>query len=485
MDPYAAEALKSFDRERYDTLKGWTKRPGSVSALYESLAAFGTKDVQFGELDDKLQECFNSAFYIARKAFQLGTKCHKNPKTAVIQALDQPTSAGINFIGKKNENLEEIYDYGCYLQHQAKRFGYKTQCPVSLATTRGGLVDLSIKQPKTRLAWVIPAEVLFCEGAFGQSLTDAYCQDHTTAYFGGKNLMLRLKNRLNTSFPGIFVGLDWSGFDASVPSFIIRMAFDILWSNVNFDVSRRGKIYSKKRKQKFAKLREFIVYNFINTAVKMPDGRVFRKNHGVPSGSWFTSIIDSICNYIVIQALTQYVDMPISRLMTMGDDSDFLVDELLDESAIIQKLAKLSRVAAKQLGMTLHPEKQKIQRTIKERSFIGYQFRGAKLYRPTDEWFRMMLYPESKVDSIDVSWSRMLGYVVVGALNDLQAFRFIQYYQTCYDVRKANPHELRENRFFNKVFDTDIDYGGSSVFHFTQAIFRKRLSAYAITASSH
>ena len=84
------------------------------------------------------------------------------------------------------------------------------------------------------------------------------------------------------------ISVDESRFDSNVTTWLINIAFDILKDNIIFpdEMSRHAFSYSL----------EF----FIHTPVIMPDGKMWLKHTGVPSGSFFTSMIDSIVNRICI-----------------------------------------------------------------------------------------------------------------------------------------------------------------------------------------
>jgi len=76
--------------------------------------------------------------------------------------------------------------------------------------------------------------------------------------------------------------LDWKGFDTTIPPFLIKHAFEVVWSC--YDFSSKGERYQKYFRTVF----DFLIEYFINTPIMLSDGRVFKKSHGIPSGSSFT-----------------------------------------------------------------------------------------------------------------------------------------------------------------------------------------------------
>lgn len=119
------------------------------------------------------------------------------------------------------------------------------------------------------------------------------------------------------------VTLDWSAFDSSIPRFLIYAAFDILRSMLRFDAySLRGEtIEGKIKSYQFKRLFDKIIKNFIYTKIMLPDGTVYQKEHGIPSGSQFTSLIGSIVNALVVNTLFRYYRINLDLMKFLGDDS--------------------------------------------------------------------------------------------------------------------------------------------------------------------
>lgn len=108
--------------------------------------------------------------------------------------------------------------------------------------------------------------------------------------FKGANRLLALGKtkfsmgvRLDSIFSGKkhIVACDFSSFDASVNKKLIYMAFKTLETHFEFDSSER-------------KLWDKLVHEFIYTKFFLMDGNIYMKEGGVPSGSHFTQLIDSI-----------------------------------------------------------------------------------------------------------------------------------------------------------------------------------------------
>jgi hypothetical protein len=84
--------------------------------------------------------------------------------------------------------------------------------------------------------------------------------------------------------------VDSSSFDTYVPAEVIHDAFEIV-----------RYAFEDPNDPKVIRYLDWCKDNLINSVIQMPDGYVFQKNRGVPSGSIWTSLIDSIANYIMLR----------------------------------------------------------------------------------------------------------------------------------------------------------------------------------------
>jgi hypothetical protein len=127
--------------------------------------------------------------------------------------------------------------------------------------------------------------------------------------------------------------------------------------------------------KKFHRELDWICYQFINSWIVLPGGRVEQKHRGIPSGSNFTQVVGSMCNALVIltylasrakgasiEEKIRYVERELSfpscswlrpndfTMFIMGDDN-----LLFHRSEI--NLTDLNKYVNRVFGMVMHPDK--------------------------------------------------------------------------------------------------------------------------------
>jgi hypothetical protein len=216
---------------------------------------------------------------------------------------------------------------------------------------------------------------------------------------------------IETRFKYVY-SLDFSKFDSTIPARMIDDAFRVARTHLELD------------EQEMAVWRKY-VNDFIHSRIIAPDGNVYQKHKGVPSGSAFTSVIDSIVNLILVSYMWEKVtghSLPHDRVLVMGDD------------VIVGSNARLSKSqlasAASDLGFVLSVEKTTITDTsdesqkydINHTHFLGYWWQHSQPNRPEFELIQRMIYPERHRKRERHEWVvRLLGY----AMTSRQGFHIL------------------------------------------------------------
>jgi len=175
--------------------------------------------------------------------------------------------------------------------------------------------------------------------------------------------------------------LDFSGFDASLSNSLIRDAFSILETHLELN-DDDGELLSR------------IVDDFIHTRIVTPDGDMYRVHGGVPSGSSFTSLVDSVCNLLVVL----YTWIRITGRAPGSDQLWILGDDVIiadDHKLTLLMLAE----AAKPLGVMVNPAKSSVTGYSPEQSaepvhFLGHYWISGRMHRPVRELVTRLVFPE-------------------------------------------------------------------------------------------
>lgn len=246
------------------------------------------------------------------------------------------------------------------------------------------------KYDKTRLVDVIGMKQLLGEMHF--SIPAQKYFEKIYQYAGGKDdaMLHRLISDCRQRFER-WLSIDMSRYDESLGEEIIRLAFDVLRSmfvDEDFDEA----------------LFCTVMYDFIH-ANFLWKGKVVHVDNGVKSGSMLTSIINSICNLIVVGAFMIEQGITNYRAFVMGDDN--LIFYTGDIS-----LETLSEYYSRVFGLTVHPDKCTYGTRDDDPEYLSRIWRRDGVYRNPTELFIKISFPErwrdyknNRVSTDAILWS--------------------------------------------------------------------------------
>lgn len=263
-----------------------------------------------------------------------------------------------------------------------------TNSTPDIAFTRTQLVELP--NFKVRNVFGECFHYVLLEGLFAQPLIDMF-MSVDSFYYIGEDPIIGVP-RLIESLPedSYYITLDWSSFDASVQNYELELAFELLESIIDFPDHETELVF------------KYVKTLFISRKLASPDGRVYLRTGGVPSGSYLTHIIDSIVNWVRIKYLFAFSDIPLTMIKTHGDDSlsvaaghvDSLNDVIAEANIRLWKL-------------TL--EKSRLVQIKSEIEFLGRTSRFGVNHRESLKCLRLLLYPEYPVNDPQISIARLKG----------------------------------------------------------------------------
>jgi len=343
----------------------WTEDPRSIydpSQLWSALERYATDWKEYEFIDSHLEVGFRKAFKIFAKPKEADHLRLLDDHLIPSHALKLNKSAGLPLMVKKAEALAYGFDRESQVRSGSKA---PNPCVAYKRTQKGN---------KTRLVWGYPLEMTIMEARFARPLIDHFKSVRTPMAFGlSKAELGSYIHKYVVDQRGTIVALDYSKFDSTISAVLIRQAFRILstW-------------FAKEDLDEYGW--DCLVKYFIYTPIVMPDGNLYTgKNHGVPSGSYFTQLIDSIVNVAVCYAIGDKFGLDIKHraFFVLGDDV------LLNIRGEVDLHAWSDYVSS--FGLTINVEKT----IINVPHFLGAVWYKGKPDTDVQELVHKAIFPES------------------------------------------------------------------------------------------
>jgi len=391
--------------------KEWHRPQGDVAVLEERLQLYG------GERPSRCTE--GDYLAILRSTMEeLAPRERIIPSTLGAAELNpkfpKTTSPGFPYVHQgfktKGDVLNDPIAMGRI--HGAWRTigeGKPWSLPDSLAYHR--VVASPKEKSKIRPVWGYPLDVVLEEARYFYPLFEelkVVCNERDTFYGIGMETALSGHAHLSRHMrsTGVLAGLfaDMSNFDALVPDWLIRDVFSHMsdWFDFTRVRDSEGKIWPVNEDKTARRWRAMVSY-FLNTKVRTPSGIRFQKFQGVPSGSCFTNVMDTICNAVMMRLSLRRVTgfLPIKDFY-YGDDSAVFVGTPLS-------LADLASELLRTFGGVLSVEKTIYTDNEENIHWLGYYYRDGLPIRDLDFIIASTLFPEREVEGPIDSASRLLG----------------------------------------------------------------------------
>lgn len=144
-----------------------------------------------------------------------------------------------------------------------------------------------------------------------------------------------------------------------------------------------------------------IVNYFINTSFRLLTGERFQKSGGVPSGSCFTNIIDTIVNAIITRYCVYHTSGELPKFdMFMEDDSVVMTTTPLN-------LEDIAKVALDTFGMWLNTTKSYTTSNSAKIKFLSFNNCRGYPVRNQDEIIASFIFPERYHDEVPAEFTAM------------------------------------------------------------------------------
>lgn len=308
--------------------------------------------------------------------------------------------AGLPTLGKKGDDLEAL--------ERAKQC-WRGKCPPpAVIGHRGKNTEV------VRAVWMFPFEWHIVEGVFYFAVFDAIKNNQSIYPVGviseRRYLMRKFVNE--TGFTTKF-SIDYSGFDASLGTQMIGIAFNILSQILILDEQQQ-------------KVWERVQTYFTTCPFLAPDGLVYKgRRGGVPSGSMFTQMIDSICNAVAIEYAMICEGVSDYRYLVYGDDSWTVLVTGEEPQGLLERV----RTHVGELGLEMNVEKTEYAVPSEPIVFCGhYDIRRG---RPLQDAIDKMCYPERPSETLHTRegiCERLVAYIADADCMALNAVYLSYYY---------------------------------------------------------
>lgn len=350
----------------------------SAEELKERLEQYGqTSELRVSE------EAWREAYRRTLEQFGChGEKLVPLADSNLIEAVRFEKSAGLPTLRKKGDVFElEVARMQRILED-------KCAPPPCVAYHR---VQHGDKGPKTRLVWGYPLSMTLLEARFARPLIDNFLKVRSPMAFGLRKHELWAR-MIPLTRREVLLAMDYSRFDASIHPNLILMAFSVL-----------GTWFTAEQKKEYRW--DKIVHYFIHTPILMSDGYVYRKHQGVPSGSYFTQLVDSIVNYFAVQYISARLHLGLEALV-LGDDSLVAVEGSGRgwlSGGFVKGLYNFI-VVAEELGLIVNFEKSRLYygRSRESVHFLGHSWSRGYPHREERDIARRLVYPERYIRGLDV-----------------------------------------------------------------------------------
>jgi hypothetical protein len=347
-----------------------------VEKLYEALSKYAPKTIPA----PKPSQDYESGVALARTCFSKPKDqlpLHIMPLTpqTVVDVTSNPSgSPGLTWYGVSKREAQTRA-----LERGLQTIKLEKQPEPCLAFTR------TSKGDRTRLIWGYPYSMTVIEGCVAKPLLEMFKGRSTPMAFAMSTCALGTKLVVASYHKRYAYSIDMSQFDATISASLIHKAFCILRTWFNMDEVEP--VSGRTVKQFFDLIEKY----FIHTTIVMPDGHIYiGKDHGVPSGSYFTQMIDSLVNTIIAGSLSSRFKLHVSRreLFVLGDD-------LLLWSNRLMSLDTMADYAKSNFHVIMHgSEKSLISKYDEPVHYLGRIWSNGLPSLDVQEIVEKMVYPE-------------------------------------------------------------------------------------------
>ncbi len=275
-------------------------------------------------------------------------------------AYVRSSAAGYGYTGLKRDNYLLARAHATSNLANFVRWGTEFRFTPYKAFSR---TQLALRaDPKIRHVWGAPFHTILIEGTIAQPIIQNL-QLNDQPIFVGRDMFKELPSVIHRLMREDHFAycLDLSSFDSSINTWFIERFFEFVRCTVRFRNSFSSKAVAYCQEE------------LCNTPVVMPDGKLYICKTGIPSGSYFTQLIDSYVNLILLRAAQMCVCSRTLPTYVLGDDSLFVSSD----PALLENYESYFAL----FGFKLNTKKSVVSSDPEKIVFLGHNFYGSRLTR--------------------------------------------------------------------------------------------------------
>lgn len=294
---------------------------------------------------------------------------------------------------KKYMHMDGIFNRYCrYLKEGTKKGYLGRDVVVSYRTQNSSLFDVDgnlkseDKLPpasKTRTVMMMCLLFIILERRWQlpfQNLIEGY-----DWYAGGKEygqlseIVARLSRYEDWQGRPHWLVIDYSAYDQTIPGWLIRSVFQ--------RIIKPRFVMNGNDERMF----DMMVEAIIRKNIWSPDGRLIHADDGNPSGSMWTQIIGTLCNYVMIRAYMISRKINCKGMTIMGDDNLISTKQRINRS-------DLSRYLETMFGVEVNPKKCSDDSEMKYPEFLSTVWKPQGRWRSPQTLLLKLMFPERRRD---------------------------------------------------------------------------------------
>lgn len=295
---------------------------------------------------------------------------------------DWSTATGWEYIvsgrRKKVDVLSDVFNAQIERETKAKEegtFGVPVIC--GTRTQGSGAYDengarTNTWKSKKRAVFMVDVYTVIAESRFGAEINE-WLKTYPYSAIGKDDMWITRWVSYERNQGKGFLSLDYSKYDSTIPSWLIRSAFDVI----------RGMFTEYD-----AELLKVIEEDFINKNIITADG-VLHVGHGNPSGSRLTAIINGICNEIITETWLDAFGYE-GQYNIMGDDNLIYLSTQLDDAS----KSLIGQYIVHNFGIVVNTDKSNFGTSKDDPEYLSRYWSHSGPWRHMGEVVSLIAYPE-------------------------------------------------------------------------------------------